>query len=132
MKYPALIISEKSWKGKELELDAFVLFDEFNYNNNVKTFEKYFLNKKVCDSNGEIYMIKGRKLPINIWRRFFSFLPNVFKCEYITERTNEKLTIDELRNYLLERISDLEDHDFNIEWQANIRKAKTHTELINE
>jgi hypothetical protein len=33
MKYPAFNISEKSWKGKELELDAYILFDEFNYNN---------------------------------------------------------------------------------------------------
>lgn len=115
MKYPALNISEKSWKGRELELDTFVLFDEFNYNKNTKFFEKYFLNKKICDSNGKIYKIKGRKLPTSVWRRFFSFLPNVFKCEYIMEQVNEELTLESLRNYLLERISDLEQNEFSKE-----------------
>ena len=130
MKYPALSISEKSWREKELELDAFVFFDEFNYNKNIKTFEKYFLNKKICDSKGEIYRITGRKLPDNVWRRFFSFLPNVYKCEYITERTNEKWTLENLRNYLLERISDLEQDDFSQEWKTDVWKAKTYEELI--
>ena len=130
MKYPALNISEKSWKGKDLELVAFYLFDEFNYNNNVKTFQKYFLNKKFCDSNGEIYKISGRILPLQTWRRIFSFLPNVFKCQYTTEGTNEKLTLEEFRNYLLERISDLEEDDLNREWKAKVLKAKTYEELI--
>jgi hypothetical protein len=132
MKYPALNISEKTWKGKELELDAFILFDEFNYNKNVRNFEKYFLNKMYCDSNGEIFRITGRTLPVQTWRTILSFLPNVFKCKYITKRTNEKLTLEELRKYLLERISELEDFDLNIEWKENVRKAKTHAELIND
>ncbi len=131
MKYPAFNISEKSWKGKELELDAYFLFNEFNYNNKTKTFEKYFLNKKVCDSNGKVYRIKGRKLPNSIWRRIFSFLPNVFKCEYITERINEELTLDNLRNYLLDRISELEENDFSQKWKTDVRKAKTYEELMN-
>ena len=130
MKYPAVNITEKSWKGKELELEAFVFFDEFNYNNNIRTFEKYFLNKKICDSNGKIYRIKGRKLPDNIWRRIFSFLPNVFKCEYITERTNEELTLENLRNYLLERISDLEQDEITRKWKKDVQKANTYEELI--
>ena len=130
MKYPALNISEKSWKGKELELDAFVFFDELNYNINTKTFEKYFLNKKICDSSGKIYKIIGRTLPNSIWRRFFSFLPNAYKCEYITKQTNEKLTLEELRNYLLKRISDLEQDNFSRKWKTDVRKAITYEELI--
>ena len=66
------------------------------------------------------------------WRNWLRFIPNVWKTKIIFQNTNKEMDIEQLRNYLLERISDLAQDDFTREWKADVRKAKTHAELIND
>jgi hypothetical protein len=130
VKYPAINISVTDWKDKGDILEMFVLFDELNYNKDVISFKKYFLNQNYCDSNGEILQIVGRTLPTNPLRKIFSFLPNVFKCVYIIEPTGKKMSLIELKQFLLSRIEELEHDAFTKNWKNQIINSNTFEEVL--
>ena len=42
----------------------------------------------------------------------------------------KEMSVEELRTFLHQRISELEQDDFTREWNEHIRKGKNHAELI--
>jgi len=83
-----------------------------------------------CDSHGKIFKITGKKQPKSIFRKLFFFLPNIYKVELIFEATNEYITLDDLRDFMIERIKTLGYGKFEVKWILELQKAKSYEELI--
>ena len=128
MKFPAANVSIKDWDKNEDYL-VYILENEFIYTTSDKLYKKYFLNNLFVDSNGEIYRLIDRKLPQGI-RQFFSFIPNFCKVELVFIRTEEKMTIEQVRQHIINQIEKLENNENNAEWIKQIREAKTYDEII--
>ena len=55
----------------------------------------------------------------------------MWKREVVFQSTGEYWTVDELRNYLLKRISELKTDAHTEKWKADLKSAKNHFELLN-
>lgn len=83
-------------------------------------FEKLRLSHKIIDSKGTICkIIRLEKRKCN--RRNF-FVKS--KYEMIFEGLDETVNLDDLRNLILTRISDLEVNDYKLKWRENIKKSQ--------
>ena len=107
-----------------------MLMDAFIYNNTEVYFQEYLKDNLFCDSNGKIFKIIGEKQPKSIFRKVFFFLPNIYKTELIFEATNEYLTLEDLRDFMIERVKTLGYGKFEVKWILELRKAKSYKELI--
>jgi len=129
MNYPILNISEASWAGRDPS--DFILFDNFVFTKDESFYENYLVGKIFCDCNGELFEFEKRILPKERWRYLLGFLPGVFKVELIFGPTMRKrIKLDELKNYLVNRIGELENSEFNIKWIEFIKNGKSFDELI--
>lgn len=129
MKFPIINISEAHWSSPELL--EYVLFDEFIYTDNASVFEKYLQSKAFCDCNGEIYYVKSKALPFERWRKFFRFFPNVYRVKLNFEQTAKRISLEDLKAYLLERVGELEEDEFRNRWMLQLKAATSYEELIN-
>lgn len=130
MNFPLINISVKKWH-KDADVLEFILFDKFIYTDKDCVFEELYKWKSFCDGDGFVYKAIKKEEQIEKWRNWLRFIPNVWRKEIIFKKTGEKLTVEELRQYLLDRVSDLSKTDFRDEWINELRIAKTHFELIN-
>ena len=130
MTFPAIDISTKKWVIDDLI--EYVIYDEYIYTNKESIFQKYYKDRLFCDGKGRIFKAVKKEEMTESWRNWLRFIPNVWKTKIIFQNTNEEMDIELLRNYLLERISDLEQNDFSREWKADVRRARSHAELIND
>jgi hypothetical protein len=128
MTFPILNITAKKWNEDNL-IDC-VVFDEYIYTNKESVFNELYKNKIFCDCNGKIYKVVKKAELKEKWRNWLRFIPNIWKREIIFQPTGENWTVDELRNYLLERISELKSDKHTEKWKAQIKTAKNYTELI--
>ena len=129
MTFPILNISSEKWKNEDL-MD-YIVFDEFIYTNKDSIFNELYKDKLFCDCNGRVFKAIKKAELTQKWRNWFRFIPNVWKREVIFEPIHKKLSVDELRNYLLERVSELENNELSFKWKAELKNAKTYSELIN-
>ena len=129
MTYPIINISIEKWNDEDL-MD-YITFDKFIYTNKDSIFNKLYRDKLFCDCNGQVFKAIKKAELTQKWRNWLRFIPNVWKREIIFEKTNKNLTVDELKNYILARISELNKTDYRKKWIADIENAKTHSELIN-
>ncbi|MBJ2176526.1 hypothetical protein JBL43_19920 [Aureibaculum sp. A20] len=129
MEFPILNISTEKWD--EENLTDYIAFDKFIYTDKDSIFEELYKDKLFCDCNGKIFKAIKKAEMTEKWRNWLRFIPNIWKREVIFEPTNENLTVDELRNYLLNRISELRPTEFRVKWNKEITNAKTHLELIH-
>ncbi|WBL24753.1 hypothetical protein [Zunongwangia sp. HGR-M22] len=129
IKFPAINISNPNWSREE-DLTSFLLQDKFIYNNSGTYFQEYLKDNLFCDSNGKIFKIIGEKQPKSIFRKVFFFLPNIYKTELIFEPTNEYMTLEDLRDFLIERIKTLGYGKFEVKWILKLRQANSYEELI--
>lgn len=129
MKFPVANISIDNWDSNEDYL-LYVLMDPFIYRDDEKLYRDYFFNYKFVDSNGDIYRLVDRKLPTSLWMRVFKFIPNVFKIELIFTKTNERMDIELVRNFIIKQIGKLSDQDSASDWIKQIKNAKTITEIL--
>ena len=129
MEFPLINISQILWED-EFIID-YIVFDEYYYSENNKYFNKLFLNKKFCASDGKIYIAKGLIPPQETWRKVLKFLPDVYKSKIIFERTEKEISMEELRKYLLKKVQTLSDSESKTTWIQDLKKAKNHYELIN-
>ena len=74
--------------------------------------------------------LPAKKQPKSIFRKLFFFLPNIYKVELIFEATNEYITLDDLRDFMIERIKTLGYGKFEVKWILELQKAKSYEELI--
>ncbi|ADF53365.1 hypothetical protein ZPR_3046 [Zunongwangia profunda SM-A87] len=107
-----------------------MLLDAFIYNDTESYFQEYLNEELFCDSHGKIFKITGKKQPKSIFRKLFFFLPNIYKVELIFEATNEYITLDDLRDFMIERIKTLGYGKFEVKWILELQKAKSYEELI--
>ena len=129
MTFPILNISTEKWNADDLT--DYISFDKFIYTSKDSLFKELYEDQLFCDCNGLVFKAIKKAEMTQKWRNWLRFLPNVWKTEIIFNKTNEKLTVEQLRNYLLERISDLRQDDFTRKWKEDLKKAKTHSEIIN-
>lgn len=115
MKFPVANVSLREWNPRE-DILLYVLIDPYIYRNDDKLYREFYYNQKFVDSEGEIYKIIDKRLPSSIWRSIFRFLPNVFKIELIFITTNEKMGIEEVREFYLHQINNLPKEDYINEW----------------
>ena len=128
MTFPALAISTKKWITDDL-MD-YILWDEYIYTNKESVFQKYYKDNLFCDGEGKIYKAIRKNEVTENWRNWLRFIPNVWKTTIIFQDMNEEMSVEQLRNYILERISDLKQDTSTREWKINVQKATTHAELI--
>lgn len=128
MKFPAANVSIKNWDKNEDYL-IYILEDDFIYTTNNKLYQEYFLNKLFVDSNGDIYKLIDRKLP-NSFRQILSFIPNFCKVELIFKRTEDKMTVEQVRQHILIQINQLDNDQNKIEWIDKVKIAKSYEEII--
>ena len=129
IKFPAINISNPNF-SKEEDLTSFLLLDAFIYSDTETYFKEYLKDNLFCDSNGKIFKITGKKEPRYLFKKVFFFLPNIYKIELIFEATNEYMTLDDLRDFMIERVKTLGYGKFEVKWILELRKAKTYEELI--
>lgn len=130
MKFPIINISIEKWHYEDLM--EYVCYDEFIYTDKESVFEKYYKDKLFCDENGQIFKAIGKAEMTENWRNWLRFIPNVWKTKIVFKNMYKEMSVEELRTLLLERISELEEDDFTLQWKVDIENAKTHSELIND
>ena len=130
MNFPLINISEPTWNDDKLDIVALIVFDPYAYTERPSFYDRYMVGKSFCDCNGEIFIYKKRILPESWWRKTFKFLPNVYKVKLIFESTGKTISVDELRNYLIERIAGLPESQFNKKWIDDLKAANTHEDII--
>ena len=124
-----LNITDKDW-GQETDLSVFVLFDEFIYNYSDDLYDRYYKDKIFCDSLGELYQVTGKVFPTAAWRKLLRFIPNVYKIKFELKKMNRQMELEDLRRFMLARINELEQTDFDKKWLAFIKQAPNHYEII--
>ena len=128
MKFPAANVSIKNWDKNEDYL-IYILEDEFIYTTDNELFHKYFLNKLFVDSNGEIYKLIDRKLPSTL-RQVLSFLPNFCKVALLFKNTGEKMTLEQVREHILNQINKLDNDQNKVDWVNIVKDAETFEDII--
>ena len=128
MTFPLLNISTKKWNSEDLT--DYIIFDEFIYTDKESIFVELYRDKLFIDCNGRIYKALKKAELTEKWRNWLRFIPNIWKREVLFKPTGESWTTEELRNYLLERVSELKADEHTNEWKAQLKSAKNHSELI--
>lgn len=128
MNFPLVNISAENWTSHEI---VDILFDEFIYTDNETIFNKYYKNQKFTDCNGHIYTIIGKAELTENWRIWLRFIPNVWKRKINFQSTGKSISVEELRFYLLKRVSELEKNAHTDKWMEELKTAKSLSELIN-
>ncbi|MDN3594921.1 hypothetical protein [Zunongwangia endophytica] len=127
--FPAINISNPNWSSEE-DLTSFLLQDKFIYNNSEAYFQDYFIDQYFCDSQGKIFKVVAKKTPRSIWQKIFFFLPNIYKTELVFKATNEYMTLNDLRDFMIERVKTLGYGKFEVKWILKLRQANSYEDLI--
>jgi len=132
MKYPILNITIKEWNNSEIDYSVILLFEGAIYTSDEDIYTRFFLNNKYVDSNGFIYKIIGKKSPTP-WKKIFSFLPNFYKVKLNFEKTEETISISELKSLIVNNIKSFDSlEDFENNWLNRIKKAKTFKQILEQ
>ncbi|APU11900.1 hypothetical protein A5M85_16915 [Cellulophaga lytica] len=128
MRFPLLNISERKWCSKKNK--DYIIYDKFIYTNNETIYNEIYKNNLFIDCNGKIYSVLKKAELIEKWRIWLRFIPNIYKKEIIFKPTGESWTAEELRKYLIERVSELNTNEHTRSWITYLKKAKNYEELI--
>jgi hypothetical protein len=128
MEFPLLNISDHDWDPESV--DSQLLFDGFIYVRR-ELFDEFIKDKFYCDCAGYVYQAVDVVPPTSWCRKVFYFLPMVYKSKLIFEKTELRLTEDQLRDFVLEQISELPGSEFNQKWIEQLKQANTHKEIID-
>ena len=131
MRFPLMNISHQGW-DKVQDLDPFHLIDPYIFTESEEHYKEFFHNQYFCDCKGEIYQVTGKMPPQNKWRHFLKWLPDVFKVKLQFKSTGKKIPVDDLKNWMLDRLDSMDRNDRWLQmWQSQINRAETHKELIH-
>lgn len=136
MKFPMILISNNNVEKYYFPMD-YVLFDKFWYCSNQKIIEDLCLNHIFCDYNGSLHQVVGIEHPTSFWRRVFKFLPNTYKCTLKIKPLQEKMSLEDIRKFMLHRTDQLHElwgkdgESFISDWQAKIKSGKTYAGIID-
>lgn len=124
IEYPILNISLQNWNNDIVE----ELFRENDiyYSNNEIFFKTYLLGHKYVDCKGDIYKLLN-KYPIkNLWLR----LRFIKRSKFQFEKTNERISFEELQILLIDRVNQLSGEDAKNEWIEKIKNSPSIASLI--
>ncbi|MXS70465.1 hypothetical protein GSF70_04470 [Flavobacteriaceae bacterium W22] len=129
MNFPIINISAEKWDAEYLL--EYIIFDEFIYSDNESIFNQFYRNQHFIDCDGNIFIPVGKYELQGKWRHWLRFIPNVWKREIIFQSTGKSWSVEKLRKYLIDRVSELEKDKHSEKWLSDLRAAKNHSELIN-
>jgi hypothetical protein len=130
MKFPILNISDKKWKDDE-DITVYWQFDEYWYSPNEDILRTYLYGKTFCDCHGNLFVATQIIPPTSFLRNTIKFLPMVYKCEIVFKPLNEQMPLEDLRQFMFDRISELGQDNFTNKWKEQIKNAKNHSEIID-
>ena len=130
MKFPILNISLKNWNNEDLDYSLILLENDVIYTTDEYIYSNYLLNNKYIDSEGKIYRIIGKELPAS-WKKMFRFIPNFYKIKLIFEKTDDSLSVEDVKNYIRNNINKFNYiEDFEKEWLKIIENATTYEQVL--
>ncbi|WP_409417852.1 hypothetical protein [Flavobacterium sp. PS2] len=122
--FPVLDISINEWNNENIS--EIIFYDIYFTNKSYELFKELRLNHKIIDSKGDIFkIIRLEKKE----KRFVNFFVKP-KQEMIFELLDETTHLNDLKNFMLNRINNLEVNEYKFKWIENIKKAKNFKELI--
>ena len=129
MTFPMINIQESDWDP--LNYDEPILYNEFYYSTDIELFNHQLLNKIYCDTNGDLHKITHLLKPTSFWRNTLKFLPGVYKCTLKFRKMGKKMPLEDLKQFILERIKSFGKNGFQLKWIIMIENAKTYVEIID-
>jgi hypothetical protein len=72
--------------------------------------------------------------PKSNWRRVFFLIPGVYKQEMVFENLNEQIHLEELREHMIDRVSQFYDKNklfVTYQWIQQLKLAQSYEELID-
>lgn len=130
--FPLVNISQRNWKSKEAP--EYFHYDGYYYSMDYIYFKSNVVNDIYCDCNGNLFQPKELIPPAAYWRKIFFFLPNVYKQKIIYENLNRHISVEELREFLMARVSELYKENklyYYYEWKEHLKKANNYEGLID-
>lgn len=128
MKFPLLNITNPNWQSED-DLTSFMLLDAYSYKDEF-FFEAYLKDELFCDSEGHIFKVIGTKGPSYWYKKLFFFLPDIYKLKLKFENTNRYISLEDFREYLMERVASLGYGVGEVKLLLKLKKATNHEELI--
>ncbi len=122
--FPVLDISINEWNLQNVS--EIIFYDIYFYSNSYDLFEKLRLNHKIVDSKGNVFKIVKLQKKERNWMSFFK----QSKHEMIFELLDEKIDLDDLKDFMLKKMNNLELNEYKLKWIESIKKAKKFNELI--
>lgn len=124
-RFPALDI-DFDWIEGLFENDPLIL-DRFYYSKSDLLFESKTLKHRIVDSTGDMYEITG-KLCLSKWRNLIPFRK---KAELKFKKLNKTMSLDELKDFMIEKINTVEiNEQFKSNWINEIKDAKSFEVLL--
>ena len=129
MHFPLLDITTRPWHT-ELETDL-IVFDQYIQTNKESVFNAMYQDVTFIDCEGRHYRAVKKGEQPALWRRLLRFLPNIWRQEIIFQPTGEFWTVEELKRYVMEGVSELEENETNRrKWLEQLEKARSCEEVI--
>lgn len=118
MKFPLFNISIENWNDENVE--ELFLFDAYVCQLDEAYYKRLFLNKQYVDEEGKIYVLVGmHKRELNWFQQLFIRT----KYEFEFKPLDKTMSLEDLKNVLLQRIPMLEGEEGKAEWIDKIEKA---------
>lgn len=122
-------ISSETWE-KEENFESLVLWDAYVYTRNQEYISNCIADKTFCDCKGNFYKAFDVVAPTSFWRKALSFLPNIYKTEIKLKRTGDAMSVDELREFMLERLRAFPPDDFYNKIKSDLKDSDSFIKLI--
>ncbi|WP_294733792.1 hypothetical protein [uncultured Flavobacterium sp.] len=121
IEFPAIDLTSGLWT--EENIIEVVYYNHFFYSSSESDFLEFANNHLVVDVSGRVFKVVGKD-NLGSWREY---VPIIAKSRLIFESQNTVMDLDEIKQFMLERVKELPDFYFLIE---HIEKSSTIRELI--
>ncbi|TCI90598.1 hypothetical protein [Tenacibaculum sp. M341] len=131
IEYPLMRINSDTWIDYE---ELYPLFNQYMYASKKEIFETYFFNKEFIDSKGRLFKVIACEPTENILRKWFKFLPGVYRQKLIFEKTSKKIELHDFKEDVIRGIKKFTSEatkEISMEWIADIKNAKDFRSVIN-
>lgn len=130
--FPLVNISIKKWSDDDIT--TYFEYDRYYRSINYFHFKSHLLNNNFCDCNGNLFKVIDLIPPKSNWRRVFFLIPGVYKQEMVFENLNEQIHLEELREHMIDRVSQFYDKNklfVTYQWIQQLKLAQSYEELID-
>ncbi len=123
--FPIFNLSFGSWDS--IFLDSIFVEDHYYYGNSNKKFLKEDMGTRWIDSQGNIFILSGKE-SMSKWR---ALVPLMAKAKMLFTATGEKMTLAEMKAYMLDKVAEIPVHDaaFTATWREQIISADSFEKL---